>query len=151
MDRLDEVDVWSLFDPPAVEKISSSTLPPNVSATSMISVTGNVSQVQSLGSESMASFRTTDMKLMPFINNVDMEIPEIYDHRNLSFDNDLWVQFVIITAIAFVIIFLIVLIVILTAYALPSTGSFPVTARSSRKPTESQVAAELNPMLTSNV
>ena len=147
MDRLDAVNIWSLIDPPAseIEKIQTSTLVPRTSTT-LGTTTASALEVETLASQSLASAIQPDMKMMPYINNVEVEL---YEHNSLSFNNELWVQFVIITGVAFVVIFIIIFIAVLAAYTLPSRGSLAVAAPASRRRTDNNEQTELNPMLTS--
>lgn len=144
MERFDEVSIWNLMNPPAiqVQKMQTSTL-----ATTTLSTTTTDPDIQTLVSEALASVRQPEMKLMPLTNNVDVEL---YDHRNISFDNDVWVQFVIVAGITFVVVFLIVLTGLLAVYTLPSTGSLDITHPATRSRTETSAHPELNPMLTNN-
>lgn len=140
MERFDEVSIWNLINPPASEihKIQTSTF-----GTTTLPTTTTDADVQPLLSQALASVRQ-DMKLT---NNLDVEL---YDHRNMSYDSDYWVQFVIIAGITFVVIFIIILTGVLAIYTLPSTGSLDITHPGTRSRTETRQQAELNPMLTNN-
>lgn len=93
---------------------------------------------------SLTSVPVTDLKLMPLLNSVELEV---YDHGGMSLTNDSWVQFIIVTAVAFAVIFFVIFVVILASCTLPS--STPLAAISSRRANVIR-RNELNPMLASS-
>lgn len=93
---------------------------------------------------SLTSVPITDLQPMPLVNSVDLEV---YKQGGMSLTNDLWVQFVIVTAVAFTLIFFVIFVVILAAWTLPS--STPLQAIAIRR-TNLLQRNELNPMLASS-
>lgn len=137
----DEVIGWDLHASAAATqaaKILTSTFVPTTTAASATTV-----PEPHFDSISLTSVPVTDLKLMPLVNSVELDV---YNHGGMSLNNDLWVQFIIVTAVAFAVIFFVIFVVFLAACTLPS--STPLAAISSRR-THLIRRNELNPMLAS--